>query len=298
MTAPPGLTPSREGSNLEGRRGGASELSEKVRKVAFEDEEVAGHSEAGRLEASGAGSEAKDRAGARARKRVVGFEALGGDEREGVRGQAAADPVPQTGVGEVARGERAHRDRGRRERDDPLEVRDLDEGALATALPDPTAGRPSSARAGGEEAVLELEGDGGPFREVRESEGARRPDDMDPLNPFPKVVPQATERLVKPGDPFDRRSVPALSDGHQSTATQLAVGVRHGLDSEPEALRDRTQLGRLEGSAFVQEEELGDRSAPPESGKACRLRRTGTDHGMQRLQADKTVFTVRETGLA
>jgi hypothetical protein len=298
VTAPPGLTPTGERSDLEGRRGGTGELSEKVRKVAFEDEDVARHSDAGCLEAGGARSEAKDRAGACARKRVVGLEALGSDERERVRGQAAADPVPQTGVGEVARGEGTHRDGSRRERDDPLEVRYLDEGALPTALVDPTAGRPSSARTCREEAMLELEGNGGPFCEVRQSESAGRPDDVDPLDPFPKVVPQAAERLVEPGDPFDRRSVPALSDRHQPAATQLAIGVRHGLDREPEALRDRPQLGRLEGGAFVQEEELGDRSAAPEPGEPRRPGRTDIDHGWRRLRADKTVFTVRETGLA
>ena len=146
--------------------------------------------------------------------------------------------------------------------------------------------------------MLELEGDGGPLREVREREGAGRPDDVDPLDPLPKVVPETAERFVQPSDSFDRRSVPPVPHGHEPTAPELAVGVGHGLDREPEALRDGAQLGRLEGGALVQEEQLGDRTAPSQPGEARGLGRSNTDHGARRPPANKTVFTNRESGLA
>jgi hypothetical protein len=84
VNASPSFSPTGKRSDLEGRGGGAGELSEKIRKVAFEYEDKARHSEARRLEAGGAGGEAKDRPLARARKRVVGLEAFRGDERESV----------------------------------------------------------------------------------------------------------------------------------------------------------------------------------------------------------------------
>jgi hypothetical protein len=62
---------------------------------------------------------------------------------------------------------------------------------------------------------------------------------MDSLDPFPKVISKTTQGFVEPGDPFDRGPVSTFSHRDEPAPAQLAVRMRHGLNSDAKALRDR-----------------------------------------------------------